>query len=139
MRNLEQLLRPEEVDEFPPWKNFNAIDFAHSRFVGYEDAVSECSFLADGAKFIEGSERGKYAFLNGNGFTREGYCQEGISYWNYGYGRFLALGLTVRAATGGKVDFFADPKAKLCFVNALTARVTIEYWLSNKTTQGSKQ
>ena len=71
------------------------------------------------ARFIEGAERGKYAFLNGNGFTREGYCQEGISYWNYGYGRFLALGLTVRTATGDKVDFFADPKAKLCFVNAL--------------------
>ena len=77
------------------------------------------------AKFIEGAERGKHAFLNGNGFSREGYCQEGISYWNYGYGRFLALGLTVRAATGGKVDFFADPKAKFCFENALGIQLVV--------------
>ena len=44
------------------------------------------------------------------GYTDDGYCSEGMGYWNYGYGHHLTLGLAVRAATGGKVDLFADPK-----------------------------
>ena len=44
------------------------------------------------------------------GYTDDGYCSEGMGYWNYGYGHHLSLGLAVRAATGGKVNLFADPK-----------------------------
>ena len=46
------------------------------------------------------------------GYTADGYCSEGMGYWNYGYGHHLMMGLSVRAATGGKVDFFADPKTR---------------------------
>ena len=46
------------------------------------------------------------------GYTDDGYCTEGMGYWNYGYGHHLMMGLSVRAATGGKVDFFRDPKTK---------------------------
>ena len=46
------------------------------------------------------------------GYNDDGYCSEGMGYWNYGYGNHLEMGLSVRAATGGKVDFFADPKCK---------------------------
>ena len=46
------------------------------------------------------------------GYNNDGYCSEGMGYWNYGYGHHLEMGLSVRAATGGKVDFFADPKCK---------------------------
>ena len=31
MRALEQLLRPETVDELPPWENRDAVDFARTR------------------------------------------------------------------------------------------------------------
>ncbi|HNX04767.1 MAG TPA: hypothetical protein PKI32_04660, partial [Opitutales bacterium] len=65
------------------------------------------------AKFVEGAERGYPFFLAG--FSKEGYCQEGIDYWNYGYGEFLRLGLTVRKATADKGDCFAHPKARKCF------------------------
>ena len=44
------------------------------------------------------------------GYTDDGYCSEGMGYWNYGYGHHLTLGLAVRAATGGKIDLFSDPK-----------------------------
>ncbi|MBR4652569.1 MAG: hypothetical protein IKO72_04350 [Kiritimatiellae bacterium] len=44
------------------------------------------------------------------GYTEDGYCSEGMGYWNYGYGHHLTLGLAVRAATGGKVNLFSDPK-----------------------------
>ncbi len=46
------------------------------------------------------------------GYTDDGYCSEGMGYWNYGYGHHLEMGLSVRAATGGKVDLFADPKCR---------------------------
>lgn len=43
------------------------------------------------------------------GYLSDGTCVEGMGYWNYGYGHHLMMGLAVRAATGGKVDFFKDP------------------------------
>ena len=46
------------------------------------------------------------------GYTDDGYCSEGMGYWNYGYGHHIMMGLSLRAATGGKVDLFADPKTK---------------------------
>ncbi len=46
------------------------------------------------------------------GYTDDGYCSEGMGYWNYGYGHHLMMGLSVRAATGGKVDMFSNPKTK---------------------------
>ncbi|MEO7300292.1 MAG: heparinase II/III family protein [Verrucomicrobiota bacterium] len=44
-----------------------------------------------------------------NGFTSDGYCSEGVSYWNYGFGHFIMLTEAVRQATSGHVDFLADP------------------------------
>ncbi len=46
------------------------------------------------------------------GYNEDGYCSEGMGYWNYGYGHHLMMGLSVRNATGGKIDFFSDPKTK---------------------------
>ncbi len=46
-----------------------------------------------------------------NGFTPDGYCAEGIGYWNYGFGHFILLTEAVRRATDGKIDFMKEPKA----------------------------
>lgn len=46
-------------------------------------------------------------------YLGDGYCTEGMGYWNYGYGNHAMMALSVRAATGGKVDFFSDPKNRL--------------------------
>ena len=64
----------------------------------------------DRAVFVEGAERCVEGFLSG--FTDDGYCSEGLGYWNYGWGHFLTLSLAVREATGGKVDFCASEKAR---------------------------
>jgi len=64
----------------------------------------------DRAAFVEAAERSVPTFLSG--FTEDGYCSEGMGYWNYGWGHFLELALAVREATGGKVDFCASAKAK---------------------------
>ena len=45
-----------------------------------------------------------------DGFADDGYCSEGMGYWNYGFGYYLMMGLAVREATDGRIDFFADSK-----------------------------
>lgn len=64
------------------------------------------------AEAIESSERLMVpCFLDG--FLADGYCEEGMGYWNYGFGNFMRLAMTVRALTDGGVDFCrAFPKAK---------------------------
>ncbi|MBQ0031534.1 MAG: heparinase II/III family protein, partial [bacterium] len=64
----------------------------------------------DRAAFVEAAERGMRFFLES--FLPDGYCTEGMGYWNYGYGHYLELTLAVRKATGGLVDFSRLPRAK---------------------------
>jgi len=63
----------------------------------------------DRAWYVAAAEHYIRNFLKG--FTPDGYCSEGVGYWNYGFGRFLMLGETIRQATGGRVDLLADPAA----------------------------
>jgi hypothetical protein len=46
------------------------------------------------------------------GFTPDGYCSEGVSYWNYGFGHYVLLTEALRQATGGRVDLMEAPEAK---------------------------
>lgn len=46
------------------------------------------------------------------GFTADGYCTEGIAYYNYGMGFHVLLRESIYQATQGKVDIFKDPKMK---------------------------
>ncbi len=62
------------------------------------------------ARYIAAAERNTEKFLSG--FTDDGYCSEGVGYWNYGFGHFLYLAETLHQATGGKVDLFALPKVR---------------------------
>ena len=62
------------------------------------------------ARFVEAAERTAPYFLNG--FRADGYCGEGLDYWNYGFSRFLPLVLDVRRATGGRVDLGKFPRAR---------------------------
>ena len=100
------LKRPQEQWWFLGCNNWNAV--CHCGCV-----IAALEMIEDRltrARFIEGAERGMDVFLN-FGFEPDGYCTEGMSYWNYGFGHFLGLTLAVRRATGGRVDFGAHPKA----------------------------
>jgi len=55
------------------------------------------------AWFVAAAEQYIAYFLKS--FTPDGYCTEGLGYWNYGYGHFLMLTEAVYLATDGKVDF----------------------------------
>ena len=51
----------------------------------------------------------KYSEYFKQGFTGDGYCSEGMGYWNYGFGNFTLLAEALLQATGGRLDLFADP------------------------------
>ncbi len=47
-----------------------------------------------------------------SGFTEDGYCSEGMGYWNYGFGHYVMMGLAVRDATRGRLDIFQGEKLR---------------------------
>jgi len=57
---------------------------------------------------IAAAEKHVEYFLRG--FTPDGYCSEGVGYWNYGFGHYVMLAETIHQATGGRVDLLADPR-----------------------------
>ena len=62
------------------------------------------------AFFVAAAE--KYIQYFKKGFTSDGYCSEGMGYWNYGFGNFVLLAETLIQATDGKLDLFTDPLIK---------------------------
>lgn len=62
------------------------------------------------AFFVAAAEDHSKHFLEG--FTDDGYCSEGLGYWNYGFGYYVMLSEMIYQATGGKVDLLQKPKVK---------------------------
>lgn len=85
--------------------NWNAVCLAGT--TGAALALEESP--EDRAWFVAAARHYIRNFLSG--FTPDGYCSEGIGYWNYGFGHFLMLSETIREATGGHIDLLADPAA----------------------------
>ena len=79
------------------------------------DGVTGAALAAIGpaeerAWFIAVAEKNIGCYLAG-GFTPDGYCVEGLGYWNYGFGNFALLAENIRQATGGKIDLLTEPLA----------------------------
>ncbi len=62
------------------------------------------------AFFLAAAEKNLDHFLRG--FTDDGYCSEGMGYWNYGFGHYVLLAETSFQATGGGLDLLAQPKVR---------------------------
>ncbi len=60
------------------------------------------------ALFVAAAEELSRNFLRG--FTADGYCSEGLGYWNYGFGHYVLLSETIRQATGGRIDLLSRPE-----------------------------
>ena len=86
--------------------NWNAVCLAG--VTGAALALVESS--EERAEFVAAAEHYSRYFLAG--FTPDGYCSEGLGYWDYGFGHFVLLGETVRQATAGRLDLFAWPEVK---------------------------
>lgn len=46
------------------------------------------------------------------GFPEDGYCQEGISYWSYGFGCYLCAAETLYQASQGRINLFDGPRLR---------------------------
>lgn len=97
--------RRKEISWMHATHNWNAVCLAGT--VGAALALEPSP--QDRAWFVAAGEHYIQYFLKG--FTPDGYCSEGIGYWNYGFGHFLMLSETVRQATHGRLDLLADPSA----------------------------
>ena len=62
------------------------------------------------AFFIAAAEDYSKNFLKG--FTDDGYCSEGLGYWNYGFGYYIMLSEMIYQATGSKIDLLQNQKAR---------------------------
>lgn len=83
--------------------NWNAVCTANT----VATALTICDSAAERAEFVAAMEISNPLFLSG--FTPDGYCSEGISYWNYGFGHYLYMAEMIRLATGGNLDILAHP------------------------------
>lgn len=84
--------------------NWNAV--CHAGVIGaaltlIESRRERAEFLGAALTFLE-------TYLEG--FGEDGGCNEGITYWNYGFSHYLFLSEMVRKATGGAIDLLADPR-----------------------------
>jgi hypothetical protein len=86
--------------------NWNAV--CHAGVTGA--ALALLDSREERALFVAAAEQFSKQFLAG--FTPDGYCSEGLGYWNYGFGHYVLLSETVWQATGGQLDLFARPEAK---------------------------
>lgn len=65
------------------------------------------------AEIVEAAERGQaYYFIQG--FKPDGYCHEGMGYWNYGFGHELMMAALVRTATRGRMELLDGELARRC-------------------------
>ncbi len=84
--------------------NWNAVCLAGVTIAGtsaIEDPKRRAFVVAAAEQYIR-------FFLDG--FTEDGYCSEGLGYWNYGFGHFMLLAESLLQATGGKIDLWTRPK-----------------------------
>ncbi len=91
----------------PGDNNWNAVCLS-----GVTDAaLAEVEDRHERALFVAAAEKYSQNYLNG--FTPDGFCVEGVGYWNYGFGNYLMLAETIRRATDGKLDLLQSPTARL--------------------------
>lgn len=87
--------------------NWNAV--CHAGVVGA--ALALIDLPKERAFYVAAAAQKSEPFLNG--FTSDGYCSEGLGYWNYGFGNFVDMAETVRRATRGNVDWIREmPKVR---------------------------
>ena len=73
-------------------------------------ALATIDSPSERAQFVAVAEKNISSYLDG-GFARDGYCVEGLGYWNYGFGHFILLAENIREATAGKLDLMSLPNA----------------------------
>ncbi len=68
-------------------------------------ALAQIQSRSERALYVVAAEEHSKNFLRG--FTADGYCSEGLGYWNYGFGHYLLLAEVIYQATAGRLDLLA--------------------------------
>ncbi len=110
-RVLDPYLSMVRGERRPLWwmngrNNWNAV--CHAGVVGA--ALAQVESPEERALFIAAAEHYVRAYLDG--ISDDGYVSEGVGYWNYGFGHYLALAEEIHQATGGGVDLMAPAKVR---------------------------
>jgi hypothetical protein len=84
--------------------NWNAVCLANVTCA----ALAAVDDRAERAFYVVAAEDLIRNFLRG--FTPDGYCSEGVGYWNYGFGHYILLAEAVFQSTRGREDLMSDPK-----------------------------
>ena len=113
---------PLQFDHIDHWwisteNNWNA--------VCWDDVLCTVLGIVDDARirayFVDAAIKSLPLYIGG--FGADGYCSEGMGYWNYGFGHHLRMGLMLREVSGGKIDVFILPKQRLIAQYALGYRL----------------
>jgi hypothetical protein len=86
-------------------QNWNAV--CHAGVVG--SALTLIEDPMERAAMVAGAEIGMNFFMKG--FGDDGFCNEGIGYWSYGFGHFLVLNEIVRINTKNSIDWLDNSLA----------------------------
>ncbi|EIP98854.1 Heparinase II/III-like protein [Opitutaceae bacterium TAV1] len=86
--------------------NWNAV--CHSGVLGAALLLVEDA--GERAEFAAAFEAGTRRFIAG--FGDDGFCHEGLGYWNYGFGHYVLGAEALRRATGGKANLLAQDKVR---------------------------
>jgi hypothetical protein len=73
-------------------------------------ALADLPDRHDRAIFAAAAEQDSLNYLDG--FDADGYCVEGLGYWNYGFGNYTRLSELLFETTSGRVDCFSRDKVR---------------------------
>ncbi len=97
-----------------PYEHYSRWETGTSNWTAVCMGSVACTFMhlrpLAARELIPRFEASMACFLRGYG--DDGVCQEGGSYWNYGFGFFLLYADMVRTFTQGEIDHFKSPKVK---------------------------
>ncbi len=111
-RVIEPYLAESKGETHIEWwrtHNFNWNAVVHGGVVGTALALDDS--VEERAQIIASVEKEIPFYFEG--FPADGYSTEGMGYWKYGFGHFIMLSEAILNATHGKVNLYANEKARL--------------------------
>lgn len=94
------------VRQFP--NNWSAV--CHAGVVGAALAILESR--EERAAILRTALSNIRLYLEASPFSSEGYCREGVGYWDYGFGNYLLLAETLWQNSGGKINLYEGERVR---------------------------